>query len=90
VIVVDVLTWVLRLMGVGYFVGGVWMARQMWFWAQITPSMNKLTQTIEEFKAEVRSGIQEMRTIDPGSRPASAGHSAGKRWRSAQTLIDRT
>lgn len=63
-IVVDVLTWCLRLMGVGYFVGGVWMARQMWFWAQITPSMNKLTQTIEAFNAETEGRAPRAAPLD--------------------------
>jgi hypothetical protein len=64
VIVIDVLTWCLRLFGVGYFVGGVWMARQMWFWARITPSMNKLTQTIEEFNAETEGRAPRAAPLD--------------------------
>jgi hypothetical protein len=52
VILVETLTWVLRGFGLLYIVGGLIGARQSWFGAQITPSMNKLMRVTEEFSAE--------------------------------------
>lgn len=49
----DVLIWVLRAFGALYLIGGLFLARQMWFWARIGPSMNELSRTIAAFQAEM-------------------------------------
>lgn len=49
----DVLIWVLRAFGALYVLGGLFLARQMWFWARIGPSMNKLARTLSDFQAEL-------------------------------------
>lgn len=49
----DGLIWALRAFGALYLVGGLWMARQMWFWARITPDMDRLTRMLENFDAEM-------------------------------------
>lgn len=67
-IVTEILTWLLRLMGVGYLLGGAYMARQMWFWANITPSMNRLTQTLEEFNAETEGRAPRAEPADDNAR----------------------
>jgi hypothetical protein len=46
------LIWVLRLAGVAYLVGGVWMARQMWFWARMGPTMDAFYAAAESLQAE--------------------------------------
>lgn len=50
------LVWVLRLFGALYLVGGLIMARQMWFWARITPTMDKFIRTADAFNAEFGEG----------------------------------
>lgn len=52
-IFVEVLTWVLRIFGALYLVGGLIGARQFWFWARITPDMNRLGQAMRDFSAEL-------------------------------------
>lgn len=52
-ILVESLTWVLRGFGLLYLVGGFIGARQSWFWARITPSMNKFMRVAEDFTADV-------------------------------------
>jgi hypothetical protein len=52
VIFIEIATWVLRIFGVLYLIGGLFMARQMWFWARITPSMAKFGEAVRSFNAE--------------------------------------
>jgi hypothetical protein len=48
----DVLIWLLRGAGALYLVGGVWMARQMWFWARLGPTMDAFYAAAESLQAE--------------------------------------
>jgi hypothetical protein len=48
----EILAWVLRGFGAMYFIGGVWMARQMWFWARMSPDMDRMVSIIEHWGAE--------------------------------------
>lgn len=68
-ILVDVLTWVLRGFGLLYLIGGIVGARQFWFWAQITPSMNKLIRMTEEFSAETEGRAPNVVAEDDRGRP---------------------
>ncbi len=49
---IDVLVWVLRGFGALYLVFGLWMARQMWFWARMSPDMARLGQALSELSAD--------------------------------------
>lgn len=49
----DVLVWVLRLFGAAYVLFGLFAARQLWFWARISPDMRRLAQALEQFSAEM-------------------------------------
>jgi hypothetical protein len=54
----EVLIWLLRAGGALYLVGGVWMARQMWFWARLGPTMDAFYAAAESLQAE-REGRAE-------------------------------
>ncbi|MGE0596918.1 MAG: hypothetical protein AB7P07_11150 [Hyphomonadaceae bacterium] len=43
-IAAELLVWVLRFFGALYLVGGLWGARQFWFWARMGPSLNELSR----------------------------------------------
>lgn len=47
------LVWVLRVFGALYVVAGLFMARQMWFWARISPDMARLGEIAQELSADV-------------------------------------
>lgn len=51
-IFIDAATWVLRIFGALYLIGGLWMARQMWFWARISPSMSEFGEAARQFSEE--------------------------------------
>jgi hypothetical protein len=69
VILVETLTWVLRGFGLLYLIGGFVGARQAWFWARITPSMNKFMRVAEDFKAEVEGREPKPVTEEDRARP---------------------
>lgn len=50
--VTAVLVWVLRLFGALYLVGGVWMARQMWFWVRMGDTIDAFYAAAESIQAE--------------------------------------
>lgn len=48
----DSLVWVLRAFGVLYLIGGVFAARQSWFWARLGPDMTKLARMMRDIGEE--------------------------------------
>lgn len=44
----DVLVWVLRGFGALYLIGGIWGARQAYFWARMGPDLNRLSAIADE------------------------------------------
>lgn len=64
----DVLVWVLRIFGALYLLGGLYVARQMWFWGRIGPSMNKLAQVTEDFRAETEGRAPRHQQIEDTGR----------------------
>lgn len=44
----DFLVWVLRAFGALYLIGGIWGARQAWFWARMGPDLNRLSAIADE------------------------------------------
>lgn len=64
----SVLIWVLRLAGAAYLVGGVWMARQMWFWARISPTMDAFYAAAETLQAESEGRAEQPVEKDDSGR----------------------
>jgi hypothetical protein len=65
----DVLVWVLRLVGALYVFAGLFAARQVWFWARLSPDIRRLAQTLEQFSAEMgerNQPAQELAREDAG------------------------
>jgi hypothetical protein len=59
----DLLVWVLRAFGALYLIGGLWMARQMWFWARLSPDMRRLGQALESLSADMGGENAEVREL---------------------------
>lgn len=46
---IDILVWVLRGFGALYLVGGVLGVRQAWFWARMSPDLDRMTRLLQSF-----------------------------------------